>query len=154
MIHKFSIIIVLCFFSFKAMPQDSKYEIDRVMEEYFSILKTEGYTPSYDDDDDITFKVEGYRYYIMRRDYTEQFSLTRILTHEHGCDVNIYAAASYATSSARYAKATFNEGCTRVLIKSNLVNNGKDTKEIVTTGIKAVKYCSAALKEKYSELTE
>tara|TARA_B100000161_G_C33492625_1_gene387768 strand:+ start:155 stop:631 length:477 start_codon:yes stop_codon:yes gene_type:complete len=158
MIHKFSIVIALCFFSFEAMSQDSKYEIDRVMEEYFSILRTEGYAPSFDDDGDITFKIEGSRYYILRRDYTSAFSIVSILNNNYACDENLYAAVNYASKNSKYAKAYLASGkngpCSQIWIRSNLINNGKDTEEIVTTGIVGVKYCVSVLKKKYSELTE
>ena len=81
-----------------------------------------------------------------------------ILKNEFGCDENVYAAASYASADSRYAKAYLtsdeNGVCTKVWIKSNLINNGKDTKEIVLAGIVAVKYCVSVMKKKYSELTE
>ena len=149
--YNFLIIALICAFSFKANSQSEEYKIDRVMDEYFDVLKEEGYAPSYDEDKDIKFKIEGSLYYIIRPSYDYHINLSKYYSHEDGCDLKTLNAVNYASRSTRYAKAYLTPNCDRVVIKSALYNNGASVEEIVNQAIAAVKYCSNKFREKYNE---
>ena len=138
---------ILCL-TFSSKAQDSDYQIKRTMSDYYSVLKSEGYAPSYDDVDDIKFKVEGKLYWIERQDYANQLMMTRYITNEQGCTLDIYSAVNYGSKSARYANAFISEDCKQVMIRSYMYNSGKDVEDIVTRAILGIKLCLSKCKEK------
>ena len=156
--YKFFFIALIFTLSFKANSQNTqtdKYteaKIDRVMQDYFEVLKEEGYAPKFDKENDIEFKIEGKRYYILRSTYETSLSLARYYKNEYGCDdLKAFMALNYATMNTRNAKAYMTSNCESFIIKSNLYNNGADVDALVNTAIRAVKYCDKLFIEKINE---
>lgn len=138
---------ILCL-TFSSKAQDSDYEVNRAMSDYYNVLKSEGYAPSYDgDNDDIKFKVEGKTYWLNRQGYKSQFALVRYITNDDGCSSNMYKSLNSATKETRYANATISDDCETIYISSYLYNNGEHVGKLVTVGISGIKYCSKMLLE-------
>jgi hypothetical protein len=148
---KFIFLIGALCFTFSSIAQDSEYELNRVMSDYFKILKNEGYAPIYDKDDDIKFKIEGSNYFIMRTTYVDAFNMSYYIENKKGCTKAIYQIANYATKQTRYANATVSDDCSLLQISCNLHNNNKDVEILIDTAIRGIKYCKSKLNEKYDE---
>ena len=134
--------------------QDSAAEVQRVMEDYHSILLEEGYSPSFDEDDDIKFKIEGSSYFIIRQDFVDSFTMTRYFNNEEGCSNKIYSVANHVSKNARWAKATLSDDCSVLTIRVNFIANWGNHDDLIRRGISAVKFAKRKMNEKYDELSE
>jgi hypothetical protein len=152
---KINITLLLSFLLAAAstIAQDTPEEIQRIMVHYHSILLDEGYSPSFDSDNDIKFKVEGSSYFIIRQDYANAFSMSRYFNNDEGCSNKIYAVANYVSKNSRWAKATINDDCSTFIIRVNLVANWGNHEDLITRGISAIKYAKRKMSEKYDELS-
>lgn len=79
---------LLVFFSMTVFSQNEEQINKNLQLKYLTFLKTEGFTPSVDNDGDVMFKYEGNTYYIRPMGSVNKFKLSYYLSSDKSNQLN------------------------------------------------------------------
>lgn len=148
--YLFFTLMISSFFSF------SQSEETKIKNDYISFLKSEGFTPSIDNDGDIKFKFEGKTYWINSNDDELFFSVSRYVGNsDEGCSNKMKKVVKESDNQYKSLNVEIlGSDCQTIKFSSSsLLAQPEDFKVIFERSLRIVNYGVNFSKEEYQKIS-
>lgn len=147
------VLIMLSLFTFSVFSQElTEFQVESIMSEYKQFLKDEGYSPSFSESGELSFKYEGSIYTIERPIYQQDFAMYAALKNSDGCTHGALSAVNAANGGSATSQIWLSKSCKYVFIQyTSFIESSTNFNLLFKDALGSVKFGRTLVKEKYKE---